>query len=100
LYSFEQTLSSALHKYHIVWLYLLNPVAPVVMTFQRVIYGNEIVPIPPPGSNHPVPTAVLPTWPWTTYLLALAILIITSSVAFFGAVAFFGRLEGNFAEEL
>jgi ABC-2 type transport system permease protein len=97
LYSFEQQLSARLHRWHVVWLYLMNPVAPVVMTFQRVIYSNEVVRAtkPPHGI-----IKVLPTWPATTYLAADVILFVLSAIGMFAAVAIFGRLEGNFAEEL
>jgi len=97
LYSFEVQLSSKLHHYGLVWLYLLNPVAPVVMTFQRVIYAHGIVPKTPPATGY---QSVLPTWPATTYLFADLLLLLLSSLAMFGAVYVFGRLEGNFAEEL
>jgi ABC-2 type transport system permease protein len=97
LYSFEVQLSSKLHKDGLVWLYLLNPVAPVVMTFQRVIYSHGVVPASPPATGY---QSVLPTWPATTYLQADLLLLAVSSAAMFGAISIFGRLEGNFAEEL
>jgi ABC-2 type transport system permease protein len=104
LYSFEYTLSQRLHKWNVVWLYLINPVAPVVMSFQRVLYANEVVKATSPVPATPGLAAgyikVLPTWPVTTYLALDVALLLISCAAMFGAVAVFGRLEGNFAEEL
>jgi ABC-2 type transport system permease protein len=97
LYSFEYAVSSRLHKDGLLYLYLLNPVAPVVMTFQRVIYANEVVATPGQAPGY---MKVLPTWPATTYLALDLALLVISSAAMFGAITIFGRLEGNFAEEL
>lgn len=97
LYSFEQMLSPRLHRYHITWLYLLNPVACVVMTFQRVFYADLVVPASRGGTGF---IKVLPTWPATTYLLADLGLLVLSTIGMLVAVSIFGRLEGNFAEEL
>jgi len=83
------------------WLFLydLNPVTWVVLTFQRAIYGQvdattvtdgvkTVTEILPPGVDQ---------W-W--YLWHLGIVIAASSALFLVALAFFGRAEGNFAEEL
>ena len=68
------------------WVYLLNPVTPVVLAFQRAIYGDysDVV--------HPVPY-----W-W--YLRNLAFVIAGSSVLLAFSLSVFRRLEGNFTEEL
>jgi hypothetical protein len=42
----------------------------------------------------------LPPWPWTTYALADGIILAVSVVLLILALMVFGRLEGNFAEEL
>jgi ABC-2 type transport system permease protein len=78
------------------WLYRLNPVTPVVLTFQRAIY-NKPEPIGPGG----VRLAVLPadaglTW----YLFQLLGVAAGSLVLLAIALKVFGRVEGNFAEEL
>jgi len=100
IYSFEAQVSKRLHHVrglNLTWLYLLNPVTPTVMTFQRVIYATPVVQSLAPG--HPTLT-VLPTWPMSTYVI-LNLGVLAAGVALFAvAISVFGRLEGNFAEEL
>ena len=97
IYSFEQQLSLKLHAHGLVWLYLMNPVAPIVMTFQRVIYARQVVTIAGPPRQL---LKTLPTWPVTTYLAMDLALVGLGLLALVFAVFVFGRLEGNFAEEL
>jgi ABC-2 type transport system permease protein len=71
------------------WVPLLNPMIPIVLAFQRVIYN------PAPG------TKVLPAdadvdW----YLRNLAIVGVASIALMVVALWLFGRLEDNFAEEI
>jgi ABC-2 type transport system permease protein len=97
VYSFERTVSVPLHAHGLTWLYLLNPVTPFVMTFQRVLYATEV------GLSTVAPHValkLLPTWPVTTYLALNGALILIGAVAMVVAISIFGRLEGNFAEEL
>ncbi|HML01085.1 MAG TPA: ABC transporter permease [Acidimicrobiales bacterium] len=81
---------------HLIWLYFANPIVPVVMTFQRVFYNL----------NHPISTVthkvqpVLATYGTMWYLRSDVIVLAVSAVLFLGAMKVFGRLEGNFAEEL
>lgn len=78
------------------WLYRLNPITPIVLTFQRAVY-NKVEPLAGDGT----PLAVLPAdagvW-W--YLAQLLVVIGVASVLLLIALSVFGRLEGNFAEEL
>jgi len=97
VYSYQRTISAQLHRHHLVWLYFLNPVTPLVMTFQRVLYNIRIAPVTTP--DHTL-TVFLPPWPWTTYALADGIILAVSVVLLILALMVFGRLEGNFAEEL
>ena len=87
---------------HLIWLYFANPVSPVVMTFQRVFYNvvhpRSTVGLAAPCAHqgrghgvlrHPL-VRVRPTSPsWGC-----------PSCSWLGAMVVFGRLEGNFAEEL
>jgi len=89
------------------WLYLMNPVTPIVLTFQRIFYPHVQVvsTIKLPGGtprttlNSGIIT-LLPTWSPATYaMLDCAVLAAALAVLYF-AIWVFGRLEGNFAEEL
>ena len=68
------------------WAYLLNPVTPVVLVFQRAIYGSY--------------AGVLHDFSYWWYTRNLLIVIVVSLGLLAGALAVFRRLEGNFTEEL
>jgi len=82
---------------HLTWLYFANPITAPVMTFQRVFYNivHTHSTIPP---HKPIQVlAGYSTW-W--YLSSDLIIVGISLVLLLGALVVFGRLEGNFAEEL
>ena len=83
------------------WVYLSNPVAPIVLTIQRVLYPHLVVASTntPPGSP-PTYLDVLPTWQPVTYLWLDGAILVAGLALLVFAVGVFGRLEGNFAEEL
>jgi ABC-2 type transport system permease protein len=81
-------------KYVYLWG---NPVTPVAMTFQRAIYGQTHYVYP--AGSHTV-YQVLPNWGVGTYAGMLAVVLAASIGLFLLALIVFGRLEGNFAEEL
>jgi ABC-2 type transport system permease protein len=90
----------------LIWFYFANPVTPVVMTFQRVFW-NINHPISTVASlvngkkvHLPIPHGVLAHYSIGWYLSADLIVLGVSLVLLFGALIVFGRLEGNFAEEL
>jgi ABC-2 type transport system permease protein len=76
------------------WIYRLNPITPIVLTFQRAVYN--MIEQPRPGGIKVLPKGVGMGW----YAGQLAWVIAVSAVLFVVALAVFGRLEGNFAEEL
>jgi ABC-2 type transport system permease protein len=80
------------------WVYFLNPMVPLVLTFQRALYAQTS----PTAIVNGKPTTfyVLPTWSWGTYALLDLGVLAASTVLFIIALTVFGRLEGNFAEEL
>ncbi len=87
------------------WSYLLNPATPLVLTFQRAIYGRVeveavgVVDATRPGAvvmNGILPAGVDQLW----YLRNLAILGAVALGLLWVAFVVFGRLEGDFAEEL
>ncbi|MDQ6617747.1 MAG: ABC transporter permease [Actinomycetota bacterium] len=77
-------------------LWRLNPVTPIVLTFQRAIYGQTS----PVGADHKI-IHILPDhagqW-WYLWQLLVVIGFAMALLAF--ALMVFGRLEGNFAEDL
>jgi ABC-2 type transport system permease protein len=83
---------------NLTWIYFLNPMVPLVLSFQRALYGQTT----PTAIVNGKPTTfdVLPTWGYGTYVLLDLGVLAASSVLFVVALAVFGRLEGNFAEEL
>jgi ABC-2 type transport system permease protein len=98
-YSYGQAIAPRHEWLH--WVYLANPLAWIVMTFERCLFGRVV----PPRGVHipgiaPNPYKVLPAWGMTTYAEGLAIILVVSLLLFLGAMVVFGRVEGNFAEEL
>ena len=78
------------------WLYRLNPITPIVLTFQRAIY-NKVEPAGPGGAPLPIlPADAGLLW----YLAHLGAVIAVFGALLLVALTVFGRLEGNFAEEL
>jgi ABC-2 type transport system permease protein len=80
------------------YVYMANPVTPIVMTFQRAIYGvsqftnTQVTP-------HTV-VHLLPNWGVGTFAAVNGVILAVSMGLFLLALIVFGRLEGNFAEEL
>jgi ABC-2 type transport system permease protein len=84
------------------WLYEANPLMWIVLAFQRCLFGKVI---PPTGKIVPaisttVPYHVLPTWGAAPYWTGLAAVFVGSIAMLAIAMVIFGRVEGNFAEEL
>lgn len=92
-----QLIAATLTRHHLLWLYFLNPMTAIIVTFQRTLYTMvspheiaapyPVIPILPVGS---------PAW----YASEIGIVVVVSGVLFFLALRLFGRMEGNFAEEL
>ncbi|HEX4246083.1 MAG TPA: hypothetical protein VHY77_10980, partial [Acidimicrobiales bacterium] len=94
VYSYGQV-SKQLAAHHLTVIYFLNPIAPIAMTFQRAIYGHTSY-VDPQGHLQPL----LPHVGYSTYALGLVGELAVVSVLFMVALVVFGKLEGNFAEEL
>ena len=94
VYPYRQ-IADRLGHLHLTWLYLLNPVTAIVLVFQRALYGHINSPKAGGGVIHLLPA----NGPWW-YLGQLLVVLGVSAVLFIGALVVFGRLEGNFAEEL
>ena len=78
----------------LTWIYFLNPVTPLVLAFQRCLYAHPVVTI------QGTVTQVLPTQGYLWYVVLVLSVLVLSVLLFLIALAVFGRLEGNFAEEL
>lgn len=94
VYAYE-TIAGRLGQHHLTWIYFLNPLTPIVITFQRALYAKPA----PIGTDGKV-VHILPAWGPGEYLWILLIVLGVSTLFFLVAMAVFGRLEGNFAEEL
>jgi ABC-2 type transport system permease protein len=88
------------HLRGLSWLYLANPMTPIVLTFQRVLYPHQAVPSTNYPPNLPKTLPVLPTWSLGTYAELDCIILGAGVLLMVFSVWVFGRLEGNFAEEL
>lgn len=96
VYAYSGNVAAELARHHLTWVYFLNPMTPPVMTFERVLYGHQIV----TNTVSHLPMRVLPAWPVSTYLWADGVVLVVAGVLFYVAMLVFGRLSGNFAEEL
>ncbi len=96
VYSYENAIAAPLHRHGLATLYFLNPLALIVLTFQRVFYvATTVTSTTASASLH-----VLPSWPYSTFLEVNLGLIAVMLVFFLVAEAVFGRLEENFESTL
>jgi ABC-2 type transport system permease protein len=96
VYAYQQYIGNKLGPEGRTWIYFLNPMVPLVLSFQRCIYAWTTVKIP----HNPVPFDVLPTKGMLWYVGLDLVVLFLGACLFVIALAVFGRLEGNFAEEL
>ncbi len=86
----------------LAWIYLANPLTPIVLAFQRAIYNR----VDTGGSAASgvkaldTGTGILPDASLLWYFRNLAIIAVGASLLFVFALWLFGRLEGNFPEEV
>ncbi|HLX78404.1 MAG TPA: ABC transporter permease [Acidimicrobiales bacterium] len=83
------------HLLVLAHLYLIDPITPIVLVFQRAFYGKVVVSTP---TNHHY--IVLSTYPYHFYVAVLAALLAVGFVLFLLSMLVFARIEGNFAQEL
>jgi ABC-2 type transport system permease protein len=76
-------------------LLLLNPVASVTLTFQRALYGRTRF-----TDSAGVGRQILPDYSILQHLELLGAVAAAACALLWLAFVVFGRLEGNFAEEL
>jgi ABC-2 type transport system permease protein len=77
-------------------LLLLNPITSIVLALQRALYGTTFFPADGPSAGAPLLPDESPLW----YFRNLAIVGFVAVILFGLALRLFGKLEGNFAEEL
>jgi ABC-2 type transport system permease protein len=98
VYAYQGQIGNRLGPKGLTWIYFLNPMVPLVLSFQRCIYAHPTTYAVVNGVKQTF--YVLPTKGMAWYVgLDLAVLFL-SVCLFLIALATFGRLEGNFAEEL
>ncbi len=102
VYSYQNTVAPKLSEHGLTWLYFLNPMTPLVMTYQRVLYAKTgmvtLTTSSRPGHHNKA--QLLPSWGPLTYVWADAAVLGVGIILFFVGMNVFGRLAGNFAEEL
>jgi ABC-2 type transport system permease protein len=76
-------------------VYMTNPITPIVLVFQRAIYGKVDYVDDAGQVQH-----ALPAWDWTSYAAYLGYSFAFGIIMLAIAFAVFGRVEANFAEEL
>ena len=97
VYSYQNTISQRLHDHGLTWMYFLNPITPIIMTFQRIFYvKTTVISTNPP---HPI-VHILPTWSMSSFAMMNFTLLAITIVLFLLSLMIFGRLEGNFESEL
>jgi ABC-2 type transport system permease protein len=98
VYAYQQNIALKLGPKGLTFIYFLNPMVPLVLSFQRCIYAHPTTYALVNGKMQTF--YVLPTKGMLWYVgLDLGVLFL-SVCLFLIALATFGRLEGNFAEEL
>ncbi len=94
VYPYQQ-IAGTLSRHGILFLDFISPMTAIILTFQRALYAK----VSPLGSLHTV-VHILPTNSVLWFAGQLSIVFIVSTVLFLIALRVFGRMEGNFAEEL
>lgn len=97
VYSYAAAIGPHLHQTWLKVLYLVNPMTPVVLTAQRVIYNAPLIHLT--TGTHRL-EQILPPWSSMTFVWMNVALVAFGLLLMFIALTIFGRLEGNFAEEL
>jgi ABC-2 type transport system permease protein len=98
VYAFQAQIGVRLGPKGLTWVYFLNPMAPLILSFQRLIYAHPTTYAVIKGVK--TTFKVLPTHGHMWYLSLDLVVLAAAGVLFIIALAVFGRLEGNFAEEL
>jgi ABC-2 type transport system permease protein len=79
---------------------LINPMTPIVLSFQRAIYGEHQVATGGSSRLGTTTQGILPDESVWWYFRNVAVLGVVSVLLLLAALWLFGKLEGDFAEEL
>jgi ABC-2 type transport system permease protein len=96
VYSYSHSLAIPLAAHHLKLFYFMNPMALLVLTFQRTFYVSTYV-------NNTLSHArfqMLPSWSPLSFLYLNLVMLAIMVCLFLIALVIFGRLEGNFESEL
>lgn len=97
VYSYSNSLAVQLATHHLKWFYFMNPMALMVLTFQRTFYVKTLV-HSTIGSHQLI--HMLPSWAPSSFLYLNCAMLVVMVGVFLLALVIFGRLEGNFESEL
>jgi len=86
------------HAHWLGYFFLADPITPIVLAFQRAIYAN-VAPLGY-GYQNGADGPVLANYPYHFYLVMLGWVFLSGVVLLLISLLVFGRIEGNFAEEL
>lgn len=104
VYSYEHSIAPQLHAHGLAWLYFLNPITLIMLTFQRTFYVSTFVHSTVPTIVNGAKTfpmlKILPSWSMSTYFYLDLVLLAVMVVTFLVAEVIFGHLQGNFESEL
>lgn len=95
IYSINQV-AKKLQPHGLGWLPYVNPFTPIVLSFQKALYGKKHATVSVNGKNVPL----LPHGGYPFYLAMLGAVALGSVILLLGTSRVFRRLEGDFAEEL
>jgi ABC-type polysaccharide/polyol phosphate export permease len=95
IYSINQV-AKKLQPHGLGWLPYVNPFTPVVLAFQKALYGKPHATVTVNGKAVPL----LPTGGYPFYLGLLGAVSLVSILLLIGSSRVFRRMEGDFAEEL
>ncbi len=102
VYPFASTLYDRFHgsARWIVWLYLADPVVPIILIFQRTFWGKLAWTAPPAPKGQQPGNPLEIHFTYVTYGLLLGAVLVGSVLIFWLGMVVFGKVEADFAEEL
>ena len=97
VYSYSNSLAPQIHKHGLTLFYFANPMALLVLTFQRTFYVSTDVHSLLAGHSL---IHMLPKWTTGSFFFLNVAMLAVMVLLFLVSLVIFGRLEGNFESEL